>query len=121
MFRLSRLTGFACMTMSLMASALLVCPAEASEKLKIVFVSPLGSGNQFMLPMIKGFDEAGQQLGIDVTFRGNQETNDFAAAPVVKRLLENAIATKPDGLVVSNQFPDVLNETIKQAVAAGIP
>jgi simple sugar transport system substrate-binding protein len=95
--------------------------AAAQDKLKIVFVSPLGPGNQFMLPMIKGFEEAGAQLGVDVTFRGNQETNDFAAAPVVKRLLENAIATKPDGIVVSNQYPDVLNETIKQAVAEGIP
>jgi ABC-type sugar transport system substrate-binding protein len=74
-----------------------------------------------MLPMIKGFQDAGQQLGIDVTFRGNQETNDFAAAPVVKRMLENAIATKPDGIVISDQYPDVPNDTIKEAVAAGIP
>jgi simple sugar transport system substrate-binding protein len=95
--------------------------AEDAKKLRLVFVSPLGPGNQFMLPMIKGFQEAGQQLGMDVTFRGNQETNDFAAAPVVKRLLEDAIASKPDGLVISDQFPDVLNDDIKKAVAAGIP
>jgi simple sugar transport system substrate-binding protein len=74
-----------------------------------------------MLPMIKGFQDAGRQLGLDVTFRGNPETNDFAAAPVVKRLLEDAIATKPDAIVVSDQFPDVLNGDIKQAVSDGIP
>ena len=92
-----------------------------AAKPKIIFVSPLGPGNQFMLPMIKGFQEAGAQLGVDVTFRGNQQTNDFAAAPAVKQMLENAIASKPDGLVVSDQYPDVLNDTIKAAVAAGIP
>ena len=90
--------------------------AGDAKKFKIIFVSPLGPGNQFMLPMIKGFQDAGRQLGLDVTFRGNQETNDFAAAPVVKRLLEDAIATKPDAIVVSDQFPDVLNGDIKQAV-----
>jgi simple sugar transport system substrate-binding protein len=95
--------------------------ATAADKPKIIFVSPLGPGNQFMLPMIKGFQDAGAQLGLDVTFRGNQETNDFAAAPVVKRLLEDAIATKPDGLVISDQYPDVLNDDIKQAIAEGIP
>jgi simple sugar transport system substrate-binding protein len=95
--------------------------AQADGKPKIIFVSPLGPGNQFMLPMIKGFQEAGAQLGIEAIFRGNQESGDFAAAPVVKRLLEDAIATKPDGLVVSDQFPDVLNDDIKAAVAAGIP
>jgi simple sugar transport system substrate-binding protein len=95
--------------------------ADDAKKFKIIFVSPLGPGNQFMLPMIKGFQDAGRQLGLDVTFRGNQETNDFAAAPVVKRLLEDAIATKPDAMVVSDQFPDVLNGDIKQAVSDGIP
>ena len=107
--------------LALALAPVLVGSALAQDKLKIVFVSPLGPGNQFMLPMIKGFQEAGAQLGLDVTFRGNQETNDFAAAPAVKQMLEDAIATKPDGIVVSDQYPDVLNDTIKQAVAAGIP
>jgi simple sugar transport system substrate-binding protein len=36
-------------------------------------------------------------------------------------MLENAIASKPDGLVIADTYPDVLNDTIKMAVDAGIP
>ena len=36
-------------------------------------------------------------------------------------MLENAIAAKPDGLVIADTYPDVLNETIKAAVDSGIP
>jgi simple sugar transport system substrate-binding protein len=113
---LRRIFGAACVALALAAQ-----PAIAQDKLKIVFVSPLGPGNAFMLPIIKGFEEATKQLGVAGTFRGNQETNSFAAEPVVKRLLENAIASKPDAIIVANQYPAVLNDTIKQAVAAGIP
>ncbi len=107
--------------LAIAALPFIVGSTVAADKLKIIFVSPLGPGNQFMLPMIKGFQEAGAQLGLDVTFRGNQQTNDFAAAPAVKQMLEDAIAAKPDGLVVADQYPDVLNDDIKAAVAAGIP
>jgi simple sugar transport system substrate-binding protein len=107
--------------LAIAALPFIVGSSVAADKLKIIFVSPLGPGNQFMLPMIKGFQEAGAQLGLDVTFRGNQQTNDFAAAPAVKQMLEDAIAAKPDGLVVADQYPDVLNDDIKAAVAAGIP
>ena len=39
----------------------------------------------------------------------------------MKRRLEGAIAAKPDGLVIANFFPNVLNDTIRTAVKSGIP
>jgi len=95
--------------------------ADDAKKPRIVFVSPLGPAQPFYLPILKGFDLAGKQFNIETVFRGNQQSSLFSEAPVVKRLLEDAIASKPDGLVVSDIYPDVLNDTIAAAVKSGIP
>jgi simple sugar transport system substrate-binding protein len=110
-----------------LVSALSAAAAFAPEALadqakpKIIYVSPLGPGNPFAIPMLKGFELAGQQLGASVTYRGNQDANLWAAAGDTKRMVENAIATKPDGLVIADTYPEVLNDTIKAAVDSGIP
>jgi simple sugar transport system substrate-binding protein len=91
------------------------------KKLRIIFVSSLGPAQPFYLPILKGFDLAGKQLDIETVFRGNQESSLFSDPSAEKRLLEAAIATKPDGLIISDTFPDVLAEDIKGAIASGIP
>ena len=94
---------------------------DGGKKYKILFVTSAGPGNPFYGPIIKGFDQAGKDLNVETIFRGDQKTDLLAAAPEVKRMLENAIALKPDGLVVSDTYPEVLNQTIQQAVKSGIP
>jgi ABC-type sugar transport system substrate-binding protein len=116
--RLSAFVGCTLLTLSALST---YASAEDAKKLKIIFVSPLGPAQPFYLPILKGFDLAGKQLNIETVFRGNQQTSLFSEAPVVKRLLEDAIASKPDGLVVSDIYPDVLNEDIIGAVKSGIP
>jgi simple sugar transport system substrate-binding protein len=95
--------------------------ANDAKRLRIVFVSSLGPAQPFYLPILKGFDLAGKQLDIETVFRGNQDSALFSDPSAEKRLLENAIATKPDGLIVSDTFPDVLADDIKGAIASGIP
>jgi simple sugar transport system substrate-binding protein len=95
--------------------------SAADKRLRIIFVSSLGPAQPFYLPILKGFDLAGKQLDIETVFRGNQDSSLFSDPAAEKRLLQAAIATKPDGLIVSDTFPDVLAEDIKGAVAAGIP
>jgi simple sugar transport system substrate-binding protein len=94
---------------------------DSGKKLRIVFVTSAGPGNPFYGPIIKGFDQAGKDLGVDAVFRGDQKTTGLGAAPEMKRRLEGAIAAKPDGLVIANFFPNVLNDTIRTAVKSGIP
>jgi simple sugar transport system substrate-binding protein len=118
----SLLLGALCLSVSAVSfSAPKATAADADRKLRIVFVTSAGPGNPFYGPIIKGFDIAGKQLGVETVFRGDQQTNLLAAAPAVKRMLEDAIATKPDGMVISDTYPEALNDTIKEAVAAGIP
>lgn len=109
------------LALAALASNATVVQAQDQEPLRIIYVSPLSPGNLFAIPMLKGFELAGQQVGAETTYRGNQDPNLWAGAADTKRMLENAIASEPDGLVVSNNYPEVLNDTIKEAVAAGIP
>jgi simple sugar transport system substrate-binding protein len=117
----SRIVGLA--GALLVAGSIVMQPASADQakKLRVVFVSSLGPAQPFYLPILKGFDLAGKQLDIDTVFRGNQQTSLFSDPSAEKRLLEDAIATKPDGLIVSDTFPDVLADDIKGAIASGIP
>ncbi len=103
-------------------AALAPAAAQAgADNPKIIYVSPLGPGNPFAVPLVKGFELAGKQLGASVTYRGNQDANLWASAGDTKRMLEDAIAAKPDGIVLADTYPEVLNDTIKAAIDSGIP
>jgi simple sugar transport system substrate-binding protein len=62
-------------------------------------------------------DDAGKQLGVTTEYLA-PETFDM---PAMVHLLEAAIASKPDGLVVSIPDTDALSGPVKNAVASGIP
>ncbi len=115
--RLAAMAGAALLALSCVTHA----SADDAKKLRIVFVSSLGPAQPFYLPILKGFDLAGKQLDIETVFRGNQDSTLFSDPSAEKRLLEAAISTKPDGLIVSDTFPDVLADDIKGAIASGIP
>jgi simple sugar transport system substrate-binding protein len=95
--------------------------AQDAKKLRFVFVTSAGPGNPFYGPIIKGFEQAGKDLDVEVVFRGDQQTNLISDAPTMLNRLENAISTKPDGLIISDTYPESLNPTIKAAVDSGIP
>jgi simple sugar transport system substrate-binding protein len=58
---------------------------------------------------------------VTTVFRGPQSaTVSFSAAQALP-LLQQAIAEKPDGIIIDDFAPPSLNATIKQAVADGIP
>jgi simple sugar transport system substrate-binding protein len=59
--------------------------------------------------------QAGKDLGVTVTYQSDGDASKQS------QLIDAAIATKPDGLVVSMANPDGVQDAIKRAVAAGIP
>jgi simple sugar transport system substrate-binding protein len=74
-------------------------------------------GDPFYNVIKNGARQAERDLGVDVAYKETSQY-DFQEQ---KRLIEAAIARKPDGLVVSNESPDVLDPVIADAVDAGIP
>jgi simple sugar transport system substrate-binding protein len=64
-----------------------------------------------------GVDDAAELMGVEVQYQAPQTFDMVAMA----QLIDAAIASKPDGLVVSIPDGEALGDSIRAAVAAGIP
>jgi simple sugar transport system substrate-binding protein len=65
----------------------------------------------------RGVDDAAADLGITVHYNAPQ-TFDM---PAMAQLIDSAVATDPDALVISNPDPGALGDAITGAIDAGIP
>ena len=96
--------------LAMLASA----PAYAT---RIVVITHGQASDAFWSVVKKGVDDAGTLMGVEVQYQAPQ-TFDMVA---MKQLIDAAVASQPDGLVVSIPDAEALGESIKAAVAAGIP
>ena len=101
---------------ALMATALAIGPAAAKE-LRFVVVSHGQAHDPFWSVVKNGVDAAAKDMGVKVEYRA-PDTFDMVA---MSQLIDAAVASGPDGLVVSIPDADALGDSIKAAVAAGIP
>jgi simple sugar transport system substrate-binding protein len=108
---LSRVLAGSLLTLGLIAAG---APAEAT---RIVVVTHGQASDPFWSVVKNGVDDAAKLMGVEVQYQAPQ-TFDMVA---MKQLIESAIASKPDGLVVSIPDAAALGPAIKDAVAAGIP
>jgi len=75
------------------------------------------AGTPFWIPVIKGAEEAGELLGVEVQFMGPEE---FSVEREVD-YLETAIAQGFDGIGVAISDAEALDEPIARAMKRGIP
>ncbi|HKG26219.1 MAG TPA: sugar ABC transporter substrate-binding protein [Thermomicrobiales bacterium] len=103
------------------AAAGLASPARAQgddrSGIHIVVVSHGQASDPFWSVVQKGVAQAGTDMRVDVQYQA-PTTFDMVA---MSQLIDAAVATKPNGLVVSIPDPDALSASIKKAVDAGIP
>jgi simple sugar transport system substrate-binding protein len=92
-------------------------PSRSRSSIQIEFAMVGIPGDPFYNVIKNGARQGGEDFGVDVSYKETSQY-DFQEQ---KRLIEAAIARQPDGLVVSNESPDVLDQPIKEAVEAGIP
>ena len=91
--------------------------ADNGKKLDLTYavITHSGAGDAFWDRVKSGAERAGSDYGVTVDY-----TNDPDPAKQ-SQLIDNAVAQKVDGIVVSMANPDGLESSIKKAVAAGIP
>ncbi len=89
----------------------------ARTALRIVAVTHGVSANPFWSVVINGLDDAGRDMGVRVEY---QAPNTFDMV-TMSELIDAAVASRPDGLVVSVPDPDALGASIRAAVEVGIP
>ena len=85
--------------------------------IRIVVVSHGQASDPFWSVVKNGVDQAASDMRVTVEYQAPQ-TFDMVA---MSQLIDAAVASDPDGLVVSIPDPDALGDSIRAAVAAGIP
>lgn len=90
---------------------------EARGDVRIEFAMPGVPGDKFFNVIRNGAEQAGKDLGVEVTYNETKKT-DFQEQA---RLIRAVIAKKPDAMVVADHEAATLNRPIKEAVDAGIP
>jgi simple sugar transport system substrate-binding protein len=88
-----------------------------SRNVRIVFVTHGQASDAFWGVVRRGMDEAARDLGVAVSY---QAPAVYDAARM-SRLIDTAVATRPDGLVVSIPDATGVGASIRLAVQAGIP
>lgn len=90
-------------------------PSRAN--LRFVVVTHGKPSDPFWSVVKKGVDQAGKDMGVKVEYQ-SPDRFDMTA---MSHLIDAAVASKPDGLVVSIPDANALGPSIQKAVAAGIP
>lgn len=92
-------------------------PPRIGEGLRLYYVSNGRTVCDWWAEAKRGWDNMSEILGVSSypLLFGEEDGAKEASA------LSSAIAANPDGIVVSNAFPSVLNPLIMEAVDAGIP
>jgi simple sugar transport system substrate-binding protein len=98
-------------------SFLLPVAGFAQKKPHIIVVTHGQVSDSFWLVVKNGVDQAAKDTGSDVDYRSPEKFDMVAMA----QLIDAAVASKPDGLVVSIPDADALGKSIEAAVKAGIP
>ena len=91
--------------------------AASADPTRVVFVTHGQSADPYWSVVKNGVDEAAKTLGVAAEYQ-SPETFDMVA---MAKMIDAAVASKPDGLVVSIPDKAALSDSVKNAVAAGIP
>lgn len=91
--------------------------AQEMRPFRFIVVSHGQASDPFWSVVKNGVDVAAKDMRVTVEYQAPQ-TFDMVA---MRQLIDAAVASNPDGLVVSIPDSDALGDSIKAAVAAGIP
>ncbi|MBF9060375.1 substrate-binding domain-containing protein [Rhodobacterales bacterium HKCCSP123] len=98
------------------ASALMGATVAQADGERYVLVSHAPDSDSWWNTIKNGLALAGEQMGVTVEYR-NPPTGDLAD---MARIIEQAAASGPDGIITTLADPDVLSGPISAAVDAGI-
>ncbi|MFN8192526.1 MAG: substrate-binding domain-containing protein [Nocardioidaceae bacterium] len=89
--------------------------AASSGDIRIDVITHGAPGDSFWDVVKAGATKAGDDLGVDLHYQSDPDPGKQST------LIDNAVADGTDGVVVSMANPDALEDSIKAAVAAGVP
>ncbi len=109
---------FALVAAALLAATLIPSVGSAQQApFRFVVVSHGQASDPFWSVVKNGVDQAAKDMGVSVEYQSPGRFDMVA----MSQLIDAAVASKPDGLVVSIPDANALGPAIKRAVDAGIP
>jgi simple sugar transport system substrate-binding protein len=99
------------------AAALGIAGSAAAQDMRFVVVSHGQASDPFWSVVKNGVDQAAEDLGVTVEYRA-PDTFDMVQ---MAQIIDASVASQPDGLVVSIPDGEALGDSIRNAVASGIP
>jgi simple sugar transport system substrate-binding protein len=104
-------------TAAVVAAALSFASSAMAQNMRFVVVTHGQASDPFWSVVKNGVDQAAKDLGVTADYNAPDTYN----MPQMAQLIDAAVASKPDGLVVSIPDAEALGDSIKNAVASGIP
>ncbi len=101
---------------ALVAATPFMAVADGHESQRYVLVSHAPDSDSWWNTIRNALTLAGEQMGVEVEYR-NPPTGDIAD---MARIIEQAAASGPDGIITTLADPTVLGDSIRAAVDAGI-
>jgi simple sugar transport system substrate-binding protein len=89
----------------------------STRDIRIVVVTHGQASDPFWSVVVNGVEQAEADLGITVEYNA-PESFDMVE---MSQLIDTAVASEPDGIVISNPDPSGLGDAIQGAIDAGIP
>jgi simple sugar transport system substrate-binding protein len=102
---------------AVLAAALGIAGSAAAQDMRFVVVSHGQAADPFWSVVKNGVDQAAEDLGVTVEYRSPDGFNMVQMAQII----DASVASQPDGLVVSVPDAEALGDSIRNAVASGIP
>jgi simple sugar transport system substrate-binding protein len=90
---------------------------RTTQNVRIVIVTHGQASDPFWAVVKRGIEEAARDLGVTVSY----QAPDIYDPARMSRLIDTAVATRPDGLVVSIPDTTAVGSSIRLGVQAGIP
>jgi simple sugar transport system substrate-binding protein len=87
------------------------------KKMRVIFITHGQAGDPYWNAIKNGLAEAAKTFNADVQY----EAPDVFDMAAMGKMIDSAVATHPDGIVVSIPDADALRAPIEAAIAAGIP
>jgi simple sugar transport system substrate-binding protein len=110
-----------CLLALMVSATFLLAPSGASaqddKKLRVIFITHGQAGDPYWNAIKNGLAEAAKTFNADVQY----EAPDVFDMTAMGKMIDSAVATHPDGIVVSIPDADALRAPIGAALAAGIP
>jgi len=102
---------------AVLAAAVGLASSAVAQDMRIVVVSHGQASDPFWSVVKNGVDKAAEDLGVTVEYR-SPDTFDMVQ---MSQIIDASVASQPDGLVVSIPDGEALGDSIRNAVASGIP